>query len=103
MKAYHYLAGIIGGSLFCIISLHLLATVMPKMIIALAIIIAYPLIAIFMIWAESAYLTPQISDFPLLMLAYPVYFAVILSPMLIWIQQKKKAEQDANGDAEKSV
>ncbi|NWK57637.1 hypothetical protein HW115_18615 [Verrucomicrobiaceae bacterium N1E253] len=43
-------------------------------------------------WAESEYLTPAVSDFPMLMLCYPLYFAAIFSPLLL-LAKKQQAQQ----------
>ncbi len=92
MKSRHYLIAVTGCSLYCMISLHILVAVLPKMAIVIAAFISYPLIAIVMNWAESEYLTPAVSDFPMLMLCYPLYFAAIFSPLLL-LAKKQQAQQ----------
>ena len=83
-------------SLYCNVAIHfetgeLGALRMP------AFLAVFPILSPFMKYQESIYLTPAPSDFHVLMLIYPVYFAIVFTPLLVVALKNRNSEQNASG------
>lgn len=50
-----------------------------------------------MLYQETVYLTPMVRDFPYLMAIYPIYFALLLSPLLWLVLKKRKKDAEQGG------
>lgn len=92
IRLYHYILGVICSSLYCGAVIHFAWEIVPLMVLGSAYLLAFPLIAPFMAYQQSIYPTPQASDFPILLALYPLYFAILFSPLLLIALRNKNTE-----------
>jgi hypothetical protein len=62
----------------------------PNFVLVSAYLLVIPLLAPFMKYQQSVCVTPQASDFPVLIGLYPLYFGILFSPFLLIALRNKK-------------
>ncbi len=99
IKETHYLIAIPVASAYCSILLHSSPDTFPFFFIGLAALLVLPLISPFMAYQESIYPTPAVIDFPILMFIYPLYFAIMFSPLLFiaFLNGRRNPESGSRG------
>ena len=90
LRPHHYIMGVIFASLYCGSIIHFAWNIVPLAVLKSAYLLAFPLVAPFMAYQQRIYLTPQASDFPVLLALYPFYFAILFSPFLLIALRNKR-------------
>jgi hypothetical protein len=77
----HYFAVIVVLSVYCSVNVHFWHDRVIPFFDHSAHLLVLPVILPFMLSQETVHLTPAVHDFPYLTAIYPIYFALILSPI----------------------
>ena len=101
IRVNHYTKAIVFSSIFCGIMLHGPSGIFPLFLVGSAVILVFPVLRPFMAYQENIYPTPAVVDFPILLVLYPIYFALLFSPILVIaiLNERKKPEQGTGGNA----
>lgn len=100
IRLSHYFAAIAVLSIYCSAIVHFWHDDVPTFFDHSAHYLVLPVILPFMLYQETVYLTPAVQDFPYLIAVYPIYFALILSPLAFIARRNgnRTAESGRSGD-----
>jgi uncharacterized membrane protein YjjP (DUF1212 family) len=96
IRPRHYAYAVAFSSVFCGFFIHLASGV--TLCLALAVFAAWPVIYPFMKYQERSYQTPLPQDFPILLVLYPIYFALLFYPLLLIGQRNNKKQNKPRRD-----
>jgi hypothetical protein len=99
LRMRHYFAVIALLSIYCSAIIHFWYDIVPPVLDHSAHSLVIPIILPFMLYQETVYQTPAVRDFPYLIAVYPIYFAILLSPLafIAHRNQNRTAEHDGDG------